>query len=250
MMLPYQFSCPMSRGFPMAVAVAVALVGATPAAAQAPSSPATGSVEGHVEVSRKLTSRRPRFRIYAEPGAPAAPAEEKAADERSNVVVYIERVEDARLAAPRDTVRIRQRSERFLPHVLPVVQGATVAFPNEDPLYHNVFSLSSAKTFDLGRFPRGHARAVTFEKPGVVQVFCHIHSDMSAVVLVLQNGYYTVPQGNGYYAIPELPPGDYTLVAFHERIRPIRHPVRVLAGERTRVDFRIPLPAADAATDR
>lgn len=231
------------------VAIALALLPAAPQAAGAQSA-ATGAVEGHVEVSRKLTSRRPRFRIYAEAGArPAAPAEEKVPDERSNIVVYIERAEAADPAAD-DTVAIRQRSERFLPHVLPVVRGTTVAFPNEDPLYHNVFSLSSAKTFDLGRFPRGHSRAVSFDRPGVVQVFCHIHSDMSAVVLVLQNRHYAVPQDNGYYAIPDLPPGDYTLVAFHERIKPIRHAVRIAAGQTARVDFRIPLPSADAATDR
>lgn len=221
------------------------------AAAPARAQSAAGTVEGHVEVSRKLTSRRPRFRIYAEPGArPAAPVEEQAPDERSNIVVYIERVAGSAPASAIDTARIRQRGERFLPHVLPVVRGTTVAFPNEDRLYHNVFSLSAANTFDLGRFPRGHSRAVSFDVPGVVQVFCHIHSDMSAVVLVLDNPHYAVPGGDGGYAIPNLPPGEYTLVAFHERIKPIRHPVRIAAGQRVRVDFRIPLPAADAATDR
>lgn len=234
---------------PPLLAATLLLLPAAPSAARA-QSVATGAVEGHVEVSRKLTSRRPRFRIYAEAGArAAAPAEEKVPDERSNIVVYIERAA-APAPALGDTVSIRQRSERFIPHVLPVVQGTTVAFPNEDPLYHNVFSLSGAKTFDLGRFPRGHSREVTFDKPGVVQVFCHIHSDMSAVVLVLQNPHFAVPQDNGYYSIPALPAGDYVLVAFHERIRPIRHPLRIVAGETARVDFRIPLPAPDAATDR
>ena len=209
--------------------------------------PVTGAIEGHVEVSRKLTSRRPRFRIYAEPGAPvAAPAAEQAPDERSNIVIYIERVPAGAPASPPPQAVIRQHSERFVPHVLPVVRGTSVAFPNDDRLYHNVFSLSSARTFDLGRFPRGQSRAVTFDRPGVVQVFCHIHSDMSAVVLVVDNPYFAVPGTDGRYTIPDLPPGDYTLVAFHERIDPIRHPVRVAPGARLRVDFRIPLPAGEA----
>ena len=238
---------PASPSLPLLAFVWVALTAATPPTARAQG--ATGLVEGHVEVSRKLTSRRPRFRIYAEPGATAAPAEEQAPDERSNIVIYIERLPASAASTAGDTAIIRQRSERFTPHVLPVVQGTTVAFPNDDRLYHNVFSLSAAKTFDLGRFPRGESRAVTFERPGVVQVFCHIHSDMSAVVLVLDNPYFAVPDRNGHYAIPELPPGEYTIVAFHERIRPIRHRVRCAGGGRARVDFRIPLPAANAATD-
>lgn len=234
---------------PAIVAFALLSLAAAPRPSHAQSG--TGVIEGQVEVSRKLTARRPRFRIYAEPGASAAaPAEERAPDERSNIVVYIERVPGTPAAARGDTSVIRQHGERFLPHVLPVVQGTTVAFPNDDRLYHNVFSLSSAKTFDLGRFPRGHSRAVTFDRAGVVQVFCHIHSDMSAVVLVLDNPFHAVPDARGRYVIPDLPPGEYTLVAFHERIKPIRHPVSVTAGGRVRVDFRIPLPAADAARDR
>jgi plastocyanin len=171
-------------------------------------------------------------------------------DERRNIVVYVERVSRDAPTVPRARAVLRQHDERFAPHIVPVVRGTTVDFPNDDPLFHNVFSLSRAKEFDLGRYPRGTSRSVTFERPGVVQVFCHIHSDMSAIVLVLDNGYFAVPDGDGRYSIPNLPPGEYTLVAWHERIRPIVHPLRLEPGQVARVDFTIPLPAADAARER
>jgi plastocyanin len=212
----------------------------------------TAIIEGRVEISRALTTRRPRFRIYAEPGTGMLPPahDRNDQDERPNIVVYVERVPSATTFASLEHAVLRQHEERFAPHVLPVVRGATVEFPNDDALFHNVFSLSRAKEFDLGRYPRGISRSVTFDRPGVVQVFCHIHSDMSAVVLVLDNRYFAVPDADGRYSIPDLPPGDYTLVAWHERIRPITYRLRVEPGQLARVNFTIPLPASDAAHER
>ena len=208
----------------------------------------SASIEGQVVVSRALTARRPRFRIYAEPGLGAVPPARDSADidERRNIVVYIERVPSGATELTK-TAALRQHGERFVPHVLPVVRGTTVAFPNDDPLFHNVFSLSHAKAFDLGRYARGSARSVTFDRTGIVQVFCHIHSDMSAVALVLDNPYFAVPDAEGRYTIPDLPPGDYTVVAWHERIRPITHRMHLEPGQTARLDFTIPLPPAEAA---
>jgi len=141
-----------------------------------------------------------------------------------------------------------QRDERFVPHVLPVVQGATVDFPNEDDVYHNVFSLSSAagpKGFDLGRYPKGTSRSVTFTRAGTVQVACHIHSDMSAIILVLANPYFASPDDNHHFVIDDVPEGDYTIVGWHERIKPINRRIHVTAGQTTPVDFNIPLPQGD-----
>src|SRR6476660_2298662 len=209
---------------------------------------ATASIEGQVVVSRALTARRPRFRIYAEPGPGAVPPAPDSADvdERRNIIVYIEQAPSG-TTEPTKGASLRQHDERFLPHVLPVVRGTTVAFPNDDPLFHNVFSLSHAKSFDLGRYPRGSARSVTFDHAGIVQVFCHIPSDMSAVALVLDNPYFAVPDAEGRYTIPRLPPGDYTVVAWHERIHPITHRLHLEAGQVARLDFTIPLPPAEAA---
>jgi len=213
---------------------------------------ATGTIEGTVEISRALATRRPRFRIYAEPGTGSQPAPDET-DERRNIVVYLERVDGGDGAAavpPAAHALMPQRGERFVPHVLPVMRGTVVDFPNDDPIFHNVFSLSSTRDFDLGRYPRGSSRSVTFSKPGAVQVYCHIHSDMSAVVLVLDNGFFVQPDADGRFTLRGVPPGDYTIVGWHERIHPVRHPIHVAAGQTSPVDFNIPLPSPDAARGR
>jgi len=205
----------------------------------------TGRIAGIVEVSSALASRRPRFRIYSDAGqgaVPPAAAGDDLARELRNVVVYVDASTAAAAVAadPRDS-SMAQEDERFAPHVLPIVQGSRVAFPNHDAVYHNVFSLSSARTFDLGRYPRGEAKSVTFTKPGVVQVFCHIHSDMNAVILVLPNSHFAAPDGTGRYVIDNVAPGEYTVVGWHERTRPVSRRIRVVAGQTTDVNFSLPL---------
>jgi plastocyanin len=217
-------------------------------ATEAPSSHArhavvTGRIEGDVIISTALSARRPRFRIYADPGPgsrPPAPAPEAA--EIRNVVLFIQNAPASDGTVPRQA-EMRQEDERFAPHILPILRGSNVAFPNADDVFHNVFSLSSAKTFDLGRFPKGSVKSVQFDRSGVVQVFCHIHSDMSAVVLVLDNAYYAVPAGSGRYSLEGVPPGEYAVIGWHERIKPVLRTVRVVAGETSRLDFNIPLPS-------
>ena len=161
-----------------------------------------------------------------------------------NVVLYLQHA-----PVPDGTATTRakmsQRDEQFAPHILPVYRGATVDFPNDDDVFHNVFSLSSAKTFDLGRFPKGSSKSDVFDKVGTVQVFCHIHSDMSAIVLVLENPHFAVPNDAGRYSIEGVPPGDYTVVGWHERIKPVTRTVHVSANETARIDFNIPIPLAD-----
>jgi plastocyanin len=232
---------------------------ATTAAVARPRNPspprATGRIAGTVEISTALSTRRPRFRIYSDPGIGSVPPSEPspreaAAAELHNVVLYLEG-DSARLAVPAGSAEsprrasMAQRLEHFVPHVLPVVQGSTVEFPNEDDVYHNVFSLSAAagpKGFDLGRYPKGSSRSITFSRPGTVQVFCHIHSDMSGTVLVLSNPFFASPDDNHHFVIDDVPEGDYTLVAWHERIKPITRRVHVTAGQTTMADFNIPLP--------
>jgi plastocyanin len=218
---------------------------ATPAPAYRP---ATGRIEGQVTVSTVLTTRRPRFRSYAEPGSTGRTAAAET-DEIRNVVLYLQNAPPAD-DTPTSRASMAQADERFVPHVLPIQRGTTVDFPNADDVFHNVFSLSSARTFDLGRYPRGSSKAVTFDRSGVVQVFCHIHSDMSAVVLVLDGPWFTRPSTTGSYHIDEIPPGEYTVVGWHERIKPVTRTVKVVAGETTRLDFNIPLPAGGETVSR
>lgn len=217
--------------------------GPTPPAAR----PATGRIQGTVEISTVLSTRRPQFRIYAEPGSgstPPAPPRDAIAAELHNVVIYLDGRIDLPTAAPR-RASMAQRDERFSPHVLPVVLGTVVDFPNEDDVYHNVFSLSSAagrNGLDLGRYPKGQSKSWIFDRPGTVQVFCHIHSDMSAVVLVLPNPFFASPDDTHRFTIDDVPEGDYTIVGWHERIRPISRRIQVAAGQTTTIDFNIPLP--------
>jgi len=219
---------------------------------------ATGRIEGTVEISSSLAPRRPQFRIYSEPGAATPPPAQRdpMTAELHNVVVYLEGDSSSVLAqAMRGDARrrgsIAQRDERFVPHVMPIVQGGTVEFPNDDDVFHNVFSLSPAaapggKGFDLGRYPKGSSKSWTFTKPGTVQVYCHIHSDMSAIVLVLSNPFFASPDDAHRFSIDAVPEGDYTVVAWHERIKPITRRIHVSAGQTTPVDFNIPLPQGGA----
>ena len=198
-------------------------------------------IEGRIRIGRALGARRPRFRIYSEGAgavAPKAPAESPL----RNVVVYLEGVpRSAGDIGSHPRATMEQRAERFAPHVLPVITGTTVAFPNEDALFHNVFSLSAPRVFDLGRYPRGDSKSVRFDRPGVVQVFCHIHSDMSAIVLVLDTPAYTIPDAEGRYVLEGVPPGEYTLVAWHERAQPVTRRVTVGSGGMLTENLDIPI---------
>jgi plastocyanin len=217
---------------------------------------ATGRIAGTVEISTALSTRRPRFRIYADAGPGSIPPATRTdpTAELRNVVLYIDSgggdadgtVQAAAATPQLDSLRhgvMAQTEERFEPHVLAVLRGARVDFPNRDDIYHNVFSLSSVRTFDLGRYPKGSSKSVTFAKPGIVQVFCHIHSDMSAIVMVLRNQFYDRPDSTGAYQIDEVPAGEYTIVGWHERTKPVSRRIRVLAGQTTTVNFNLPLEA-------
>jgi plastocyanin len=211
--------------------------------------PAPGRLEGTARISSRLTAARLRVRVYSEPGDPGPPpaAAPTGTNPFANVVLYLEDAESLRSAEPPVSAPVplmRQRQERFEPHVLPVIQGTTITFPNDDPIYHNVFSLSRARTFDLGRYPQGESKSLRFGSAGVVQVFCHIHADMNGLILVLPNRYFISPDSLGHFVIDGVPPGEYRLVAWHERIRPIVTVVRVDAGRTTMLDLSIPLAEA------
>jgi plastocyanin len=208
-----------------------------------------GRIDGTVVLSHALASRRPRFSIYSDPGQGSTPPSRPAPDLKSeyqNVVVYLELDAAKTLAAGSNKSMPRpsmvQRHEQFIPHVLPILAGTTVDFPNEDKVFHNVFSLSGTRTFDLPKYPAGSSRSVTFPRRGLVNVFCHIHSDMNAVILVRDNPYFVSPDTNGTFSLEGIPPGDYTVVAWHERITPVTAKIRIVSGQSSPVTFNIPLP--------
>lgn len=169
-----------------------------------------------------------------------APKPSAVGPETRNVVVYLAGVEPAGALRPMKA-SIVQRGERFIPPVTVVTAGSTVAFPNDDPFFHNVFSLSRSATFDLGRYPSGESRNQQFRRPGIVKVYCHLHSHMSALIMVLDHRWFTIPAESGAFMLPDVPPGEHTLVAWHERIGERRERIRVTDGSTTRVSFTLPV---------
>ena len=163
----------------------------------------------------------------------------KALPEIKNVVIFFSDLPPVK-AAPTQA-SIAQKDEQFTPHLVAVTAGSTVAFPNEDPFFHNVFSLSRGAAFNLGRYPSGSSRSKTFNRTGIVKVFCEIHSHMSAVIRVFDHGYFTVPNDDGTFAIDNVPAGSHTLVAWHERIGERRDRVTIRAGAATSINFTLPV---------
>jgi hypothetical protein len=106
-----------------------------------------------------------------------------------------------------------------------------VEFPNSDTVYHNVFSLSKAKRFDLGRYPAGQSKSVRFDTPGVVRVFCEIHSHMNAYILVFGHRYFAVTDDDGRFSIERVPPGSYTVTTWYEGSEVDSREVAVGAGQ-------------------
>jgi plastocyanin len=194
-------------------------------------------VSGRVVIGIPITARRPTaaYPTRTVPAPALAPE-----SERRHVVVYW------RDARPQDVspmrVAIRQRNESFTPRVVAVTVGSEVEFPNDDPIYHNVFSLSRARNFNLGRYPRGDTRRVRFDRPGVVKVFCEIHSHMSATVMVFDHPWFTVPGEDGTFELSAIPAGDRQITAWHERLGDTTLRVRVESGRTAAADFILPVP--------
>jgi plastocyanin len=195
--------------YPLPLVLAVFL--ATVVWAQAPNQ-GTGIIRGHVEVRRTApqVERRPAVNELGMSGM-----HEPIDFTRS--VVYLESAPSAAFADTEpQRAKMDQRHETFVPHVLAITVGTTVDFPNSDQTYHNVFSLRGPKPFDLGRYAAGRSRSVRFDRPGIVRVFCEIHSHMSAFILVFSHRYFAVTGADGRYQISRVPPGRYTLVTWNE----------------------------------
>jgi plastocyanin len=134
----------------------------------------------------------------------------------SGVAVWLEPVNGA--VAPKPGVfTISQRAKRFLPHITIVPTGSTVDFPNFDPIFHNAFSNFAGQPFDTGLYPPGTTRKVRSQRPGVVRVFCNIHSTMSAVIVVVNSPYFALTEASGEFRIKGVAPGEYLLKVWHER---------------------------------
>lgn len=136
-----------------------------------------------------------------------------------------------------ERVQLTQRDTAFRPGVVIVGIGATVEFPNQDPFFHNVFSYSAPKRFDLGRYPRGESRSVTFDEPGMVKVYCEVHDFMRSVVVVTQHTLHAVVGADGSFTITGVPPGRHTLLLWHPEHGSREVVVEVRDGATARVEL-------------
>jgi len=172
---------------------------------------ADGAIRGTVEIRRSQSATAARPASARLGAGPRRPVEFRPA------VVYLDKAPGGAFELPEPgRAAMDQRDQTFVPHVLAITVGTIVDFPNSDLTFHNVFSLSKTKAFDLGRYSRGKSKAVRFDRPGVVQVFCDIHSHMSAYVLVFAHSFFAVTDQAGAFAIAGVPPGSYTLAVWHE----------------------------------
>jgi plastocyanin len=136
---------------------------------------------------------------------------------------------------PAQPAEMAQAHLAFVPRVLPVLVGTTVAFPNRDTVYHSVFSFARNQRFEIGLYPPGESRAITLDRPGLVKVFCNIHDQMFGAILVLPTPYFSTSTVQGTFTLPPIPAGDYTLPVWHERLHGTPQPISDTAGGTTPV---------------
>jgi plastocyanin len=162
------------------------------------------------------------------------------ATDLSDVIVY---VEGAKVKPKPATATVTMKGKSFSPHMVAVPVGGTVEFPNEDPIFHNAFSVSGENHFDLQLYKRPKVGSFTFQHPGIVKVYCNIHPQMSAVVVVRENALFTKAAADGNFAIENVPAGKYTVKAWNERAGEASAEVTVGEKGETQATF-----ALDAST--
>jgi len=208
----------------------------------------SGTIRGNVTVTQQerdeLMGRHRISDRYLSRSSHPADAGQAVQPERyrlsEKAVIYIETSKNNQRLLPVTSstrVILDQRDMMFYPHVLAIQQGTTVVFPNNDDVYHNVFSYSKPRQFDLGRYPKGQFRTVTFDTPGVVRIYCDIHAHMNAVILVLDNPYFTSPDHSGNFSIPDVPAGHHTIHFWYGRNLVESRDIKIEAGSSTNINF-------------
>ncbi len=192
-----------------------------------------GSIRGRVELRRTAAAieRRPGV---ADLGTPVP----RDRPDLLRSVVYLESAPRAAFeTSEAGRAVMDQRNETFVPHVLAIMTGTTVDFPNSDKFYHNVFSLSKTRPFDLGRYAAGSSRPVRFDRAGIVRVFCDIHSHMNAYILVFSHPFFAMTDAEGRYRIDNVPAGSYGVIAWNEGTSSETRPIAVPDGGVAELDF-------------
>lgn len=180
-------------------------------ATTASSKPSTGDVKGTIKLAGKKDGK--------------------------GVVVYLENVPGP--VAKQKNATIKQREKQFDPPLTIVVKGTTIDFPNEDKIFHNVFSVSRPARFDLGLYKSGSMKSVEMKRSGVVDVYCNIHPDMVAKVKVLDNAFYTITGPDGRFDIKDVPAGEYPIVAWLPSGGETSGKVTIKPGEAATIDLEV-----------
>jgi plastocyanin len=199
-----------------------------------------GDLTGHISITKTLTRKRVSLPSYdAERFTADGKQPDRSVDELGRVVVWLEGGELPR--AQPETAVLAQHYQRFQPEIVVIPAGSMVSFPNQDPIFHNVFSLSHTKSFDLGYYPQGHSRSVEFKQAGVVQVYCHLHPNMYGAIVVVPSRMYARPGQDGGFTMTSIPAGTYQLVAWHASAGFFRRRVRVPESGALTANFVIPV---------
>ena len=223
------------RIFKAALAIIVPLAVMTPATARGE------SITGTVVITKRLSKRNVTASVSMyQRGQGVDLGTDQQVDplvlERERVAIYI----DGPVAASSGGASIKQINRRFYPDTLVVPVGTVVSFPNEDPIFHNLFSLSKVRSFDLGNYPKGDTRKLRFEKPGIIFINCHLHPNMAATVIVAPNRWCTSPDAAGNFELRDLPPGQYRVVAWHRAAGFFRKTIDLSPGKDATISFLIP----------
>ena len=194
-------------------------------------SQAVGIIEGTVS----LSPPPPRRTANRYPGGAA----EVHTIQQLPAVAYLVGSLPAPVVGSADRVIMEQRDTAFVPSVVAVRAGGVVSFPNSDPFFHNVFSYSTAQRFDLGRYPQGESKDVTFREPGIVEVFCEVHEFMRGAVLVTGNPHHALVGADGTFRITGVPAGEHTIAFWHPDHEPIERRVTVADGGTARIEVEL-----------
>jgi plastocyanin len=208
------------------------------------------NIEGTAVIKKQLTKRRvtaavPLYQRGQGVGLAADTEDDPLAAERSHVVIWLVGFVPPNAGIPvvatSAVVKMEQKNRSFVPDTVVISTGGKVSFPNLDPIFHNVFSLSKPKAFDLGNYPKGETRTVTFPEPGIVYVNCRLHPNMTGVIVVAPNQWNTRADRSGRFVLNDVPPGQYTVVAWHKAAGFFRQQVQVKAGHDLKIEFLIPI---------
>jgi len=197
-------------------------------------------ISGKITFDKKLSKKTVASAPYDLRGV-AVPDDSSighSSSEFDRIAVWLESA-SAPVAAPL-VATLQQRNRHFEPELLIIPVGSTVLFPNLDPIFHNIFSLSRTQSFDLGYYAEGRSRSVKFPKPGIIQVYCHVHPDMHAVIVVVPAVWSGKPREDGTFSWSDVPPGKYKLQIWQSSMGVLHRTVILTETGKAHVDISLP----------